>query len=528
MEQSLSSLAFKGSILEAITEAKREKKLFVVYNAGDNPDSKLLETSTWTDPSVSETLSKYCVLLHILEGSSEASNFSAIYPQQSAPCITAIGYNGVQLWQKDGFVSADVLASSLEKAWLSLHVQDTTAAFLTAALASGKHLASGTSEAETSEQVTPGAHVSTPLSDDPIVSVDAEQPLHSDNIEDRSNYEDAFKETDSKKDDVAIPEPSRATTSDNDGLDESISKIETGNTSQDTAEIVHKNPKVANLDTGKNVDFHDNNSGSSNVGSREIVNEASAVVHVNTVAAAEVEKTDASDSSAIKSNDVFLNIRLPDGSSLQVKFLVTDTLKMVKDYIHENQTSGLRSFSIAIPYPRKVFNDQDLNSTLSELGFFKRQALVVVPHNKGGSSQPQTYSSTDTASSNASEGYWASVRRILSYANPFSYLGRGASSPSASPEPQSGLWQYSPNPSLQNNLRDGGGPSPAIPSEQSGPGTSGENSRKRQQSARFGGNIHTLKHDEEDDSRFNDRNAFWNGNSTQYGGGGDNNNNDGK
>ncbi|EYU32759.1 hypothetical protein MIMGU_mgv1a007676mg [Erythranthe guttata] len=396
-------------------------------------------------------------------------------------------------------------------------VQDTTAAFLTAALASGKHLASGTSEAETSEQVTPGAHVSTPLSDDPIVSVDAEQPLHSDNIEDRSNYEDAFKvtrfgfafdyyfcqlyfarsklyrcffhaqETDSKKDDVAIPEPSR-----------------------------------------KNVDFHDNNSGSSNVGSREIVNEASAVVHVNTVAAAEVEKTDASDSSAIKSNDVFLNIRLPDGSSLQVKFLVTDTLKMVKDYIHENQTSGLRSFSIAIPYPRKVFNDQDLNSTLSELGFFKRQALVVVPHNKGGSSQPQTYSSTDTASSNASEGYWASVRRILSYANPFSYLGRGASSPSASPEPQSGLWQYSPNPSLQNNLRDGGGPSPAIPSEQSGPGTSGENSRKRQQSARFGGNIHTLKHDEEDDSRFNDRNAFWNGNSTQYGGGGDNNNNDGK
>ncbi|KAL7124364.1 hypothetical protein ABFS83_14G043600 [Erythranthe nasuta] len=520
MEQSLSSLAFKGSILEAITEAKREKKLFVVYNAGDNPDSKLLETSTWTDPSVSETLSKYCVLLHILEGSSEASNFSAIYPQQSAPCITAIGYNGVQLWQKDSFISADVLASSLEKAWLSLHVQDTTAAFLTAALASGKHLASGTSEAESSEQVTPGTHVSTPLADDPIVSVDAEQPSHSDTIEDRSNNEDASK-TDSKQDDVAFPEPSRATMSDND-------EIEAGNMSQDTAEIVHKKPEVANLDPAKNVDFHDNNLGSSNVGSREIVNEASAVVHVNTVAATEVEKTDASDSSAIKSNDVFLNIRLPDGSSLQVKFLVMDTLKMVKDYINENQTSGLRSFSIAIPYPRKVFNDQDLNSTLSELGFFKRQALVVVPHNKGGSSQPQTYSSNDTASLNASEGYWASVRRLLSYANPFSYLGRGAGSPSASPEPQSGLWQYSPNPSLQNNLRDGGGPSPAIPSEQSGAGTSGGNSRKRQQSARFGGNIHTLKHDEEDDSRFNDRNAFWNGNSTQYGGGGDNNNNDGK
>ena len=81
-------------------------------------------------------------------------------PQKSAPCITAIGYNGVNLWQNgmvflwsgniviplfilenhnrqstnfsqielilhsaEGFVGADILASSLEKAWLSLHIQ---------------------------------------------------------------------------------------------------------------------------------------------------------------------------------------------------------------------------------------------------------------------------------------------------------------------------------------------------------------------------------------------------------------------
>ncbi|KAJ0606118.1 hypothetical protein HanHA300_Chr02g0070521 [Helianthus annuus] len=35
-----------------------------------------------------------------------------------------------------GFVTAEVLASTLEKSWLSLHVQETTATFLTAALAS--------------------------------------------------------------------------------------------------------------------------------------------------------------------------------------------------------------------------------------------------------------------------------------------------------------------------------------------------------------------------------------------------------
>ena len=32
----------------------------------------------------------------------------------------------------------------------------------------------------------------------------------------------------------------------------------------------------------------------------------------------------------------------------------------------------------------------------------------------------------------------------------------------------------------------------------------------------WGSNIHTLKHDE--DESFRDQNAFWNGNSTQYGG----------
>jgi hypothetical protein len=34
MEPSLSMLSFKGSIIEAIIEAKRQKKLFVVYISG--------------------------------------------------------------------------------------------------------------------------------------------------------------------------------------------------------------------------------------------------------------------------------------------------------------------------------------------------------------------------------------------------------------------------------------------------------------------------------------------------------------
>lgn len=72
---------------------------------------------------------------------------TCIDPQKPAPCITAIGYNGAQLWQNgmiflkmiwrimqddymfleiecaEGFVGAELLASTLEKAWLGLHIQ---------------------------------------------------------------------------------------------------------------------------------------------------------------------------------------------------------------------------------------------------------------------------------------------------------------------------------------------------------------------------------------------------------------------
>ncbi|KAL0432939.1 UNVERIFIED_CONTAM: Plant UBX domain-containing protein 11 [Sesamum latifolium] len=316
------------------------------------------------------------------------------------------------------------------------------------------------------------------------------------------------------------------------------------------------NPKVAYPVPENNLSISDNHLDSSNEVFHEISNEADEVAHAHTEETREVEKDDTPASAAIKSNDIFLNIRLPDGSSLQVKFAVNDTLKMVKDYIHGNQSSSFGSFTLAIPYPRKVFSDQDLGSTLSELALFNRQALVVVPHNqnnlhhRGVPSHYEAYSSNDAGSSSEGGGYWAFLRRILSYANPFSYLSGDASTPSATQESQNGVWQYilvvgiavlvsgcffytplvsgcfnwseGPNPSLQNALRDRGRPSPINSSDTSGRNSS--SSVRRQQTSRsFGGNIHTLKHDDDDDSRPNDRNAFWNGNSTQFGG-----NDDGK
>ncbi|GMP86446.1 hypothetical protein CsSME_00039221 [Camellia sinensis var. sinensis] len=207
---------------------------------------------------------------------------------------------------------------------------------------------------------------------------------------------------------------------------------------------------------------------------------------------------------------------------------------MVKGYVDENQASSIGSYDLAIPYPRKVFSDQDLNKTLSELGLFGRQALIVVPrqgatsfYQRGSSSHNQTSSTTDIDSSNRSnEGYWGLMKRVLSYVNPLSYLASGsATSPNSAQESQSSMWRYNPNPALQNNLRGAGRSYTVHSSDQNIPAPGKNDSKKSKQatSSRIGSNIHTLKHDE-DDSRFSDKNAFWNGNSTQYGG----NNNDSK
>jgi len=51
---------------------------------------------------------------------------------------------------------------------------------------------------------------------------------------------------------------------------------------------------------------------------------------------------------------------LPNGASLQRKFTVRDTLKYVKNYVGENQVSGVGSYDLAVPYPRRVFNEEGM------------------------------------------------------------------------------------------------------------------------------------------------------------------------
>ncbi|CAA6660124.1 unnamed protein product [Spirodela intermedia] len=225
-------------------------------------------------------------------------------------------------------------------------------------------------------------------------------------------------------------------------------------------------------------------------------------------------------SKSIKLTDVHLNIRLPSGARLQLRSPLTDTLQSVKNYVDENAASSLGTYDLAIPYPRKIFMDQDMSLPLSELGFASREALIVVPHRHAAVAQrshPAAYHPSGESEAHQGDnegGYFALLKRILSFINPFSYLGGAShSAPELAP---SALQQQ--GPAFQGNPSGAERSYRPYASNKGTPQAGSSSSTTRNQApARAGSNIHTLR-DVEGEDPSNDRNLFWNGNSTEFGG----------
>ncbi|KAK1270649.1 hypothetical protein QJS04_geneDACA014151 [Acorus gramineus] len=549
--------------------------LFCVFS-GKDEISVELEQSVWTNPSVVESILKFCVFVHLLEGTVGASQFSSIYPQNSVPSISVVGYNGVMLWSHDGYVSETNFIESIEKAWATIHMQESVATLLAGALASKKSepSTSGTASTAPPEQ---GMCLSTdsPSPGDKSLQVPDQQQdtKHAEESSVKSMHGDVLghagvEQTISVCDaDNTPPHPimGKTDSSESSGTDKVTSSEQDGSSAAEQSMMVDGESTSTAGDLG---DLHTNDGSKVSSGSSQMA----AVVRDSTILQQENMNIDSqitADSLEIadkvprnidaglslgdsemnasetiditqdqkvdgvpdrtnvtkKSNDVNLNIRLPDGSSLQGKFSVTDTLRSVKTFVDKNHKIGLGSYDLAVPYPRKLFDEQDLSKTLSDLGFASREALIVVPHRHatvfhGGQSSSHNVLNTvdDTDPNNSGSGYFGLAKRIISFVNPFSYFGGSSSSSQSNSTSDDGLWQYRPNPGLQNALSGSGQPShPHSRDDQSPPTNENVGKAKNGTSRPFGSNIHTLKRDE-DDPRFSDRNSFWNGNSTQYGG----------
>ncbi|CAL5420658.1 unnamed protein product [Camellia sinensis] len=350
--------------LSGITTRTEVDSVPDLQEQSDNVESTHLEESTWMDSN------------------------------KSIPCITAIGYSGLQLWQNEGFVSADILASSLEKAWLSLHIQETTPTFLTAALASKKSEPQGTSGSDTAsfEQGSSSVDVPSPSTDKHALHSEARAAASTEMENKESDQTD--EEINSKLGDEASIGSVLANVLEHGEVGRSISSIETAKESINPVKVDPNDAGVGHTSSvardecpaqeGKLnvVDHHSEvttetsqviaNAATDAVQDKEaeaveddkiksevttetcqvIANQATEAVQDKKADDVEEDKIDVLDSCSSKSTDVHLNIRLLDGANLQEKFLLTSTLRMVRGYVDENQASSIGSYDLAIPYPR--------------------------------------------------------------------------------------------------------------------------------------------------------------------------------
>ncbi|XP_042420235.1 plant UBX domain-containing protein 11-like [Zingiber officinale] len=502
MERSTLSLAFKRSIAEAINESRKQKKLFMVYISGDDENSVKMDEETWLDQRVGESISKCCILLHLTAGSVDASQFSAIYPQRATPSITAIGLNGVMLWHHVGYITTENLITNIDKAWAALQMQEAALTLLTVALSSKEP---DTLNNVPSSSVVPSGQLTSGESNVPSTSSD--KPTDKSESKTPTDYQQL-------KENTLVGETSSQA--------DSIAAVKTRNVDCLSSEDLHslKNINSTTSDLGENnfpilnttVDNSQAAAFSEPDGNDTIL--CSIPSQVATEAqetTTQVKKIDfySGLSNPVKSNDIHLNIRMPTGNNLQTKLTINDTLNSVKIFVDENLDNVLSLYDLAVPYPRRLFNNEDMQRTLSELGFASRQALIVVPRNQATQPHRVQLSMNMTTSNDSNRGYFDYVKRVLSYVNPFSYLGgNNSSSNSETLARTDGPWQHSSNPALQNHSLDSDNRNTARDS-------SASSSARPRPARQFGSNIHTLRHDGDSSS---DKNVFWNGNSTQFGG----------
>ncbi|KAF7052640.1 hypothetical protein CFC21_060709 [Triticum aestivum] len=489
MEITINSLTYKGSIPDAINQSRRKKKLFVIYISGQDETSSSLEQSTLVDEHVAAVISRCCIFLQLKQGDVDALQFSAIYPQKSVPSISVVGLSGAMLWNHEGYISPEDLKESIDKAWAALQLQETAATLLAASLASRM-----SEPANTASTTMPGEDGSSTSENH---SNSSGQSSESSAVRGFANSTDLVAQPPSSTSHAELLKTSEIPKSDSapcnitaeEKLDSACQALLPDFPASSNVDSSTDPNQTGSTPSPKRKNMVDGNS-------TKVPSKPASSIPTRSTPQLPVEQDKATTSRAIevttdsaKKDDIQLAIRMPDGPSLQIKLTKEDVLRKVKTFVDENQ---------------------DMETTLYELGIETRQALVVVPNRQSVkvARHQSSLPSSDldrTVDSDKSRG-WGFLGAALSYVNPLSYL-RGNPTPSHPDQlGNEGSQQYRPSSESQ--------PLGGDRSQQTTTHSSGNTLRRRPR--QFGGNIHTLSSEEQDPS--DNRNVFWNGNSTEFGG----------
>ncbi|XP_042878160.1 UBX domain-containing protein 4-like isoform X3 [Penaeus japonicus] len=195
--------------------------------------------------------------------------------------------------------------------------------------------------------------------------------------------------------------------------------------------------------------------------------------------------------SSNNSNISRIKFRLPDGSSSIAQFSSSATLEEVRQHVRQNITLPFSSFTLTSTVHNRPFTSEDNDRSLTDLGLVPSAILIILSSSIGGSGSV-------VPSGGIADFFWILLSPITFLLGLVRQLFGGNSAPR--PPPTS----TSDEPTAKRAREDG--PSSSQQRPQTAYGTRAEARLRRE------GNIHRFRNNDDDDD---DENNTWNGNSTQ-------------
>ena len=465
---------FSGSVPEAVAEAKRNNKLFLVYIEGSDDMSKTM-TDTYNDAAVAQKLSaKDIVAIKLAANSVPYAQFCAIYPVLIIPSSYFIGVNGAPIEIITGSLVPTEFAAKIDKI-IEIHDR----ASPTVKIASSSQ-ASSSKDSEPS--MPPEAN--SPDPDQPSTSQETEDDESKLPLEERLERAKVLLEVKKQIKEEEEKEKEKKLELERRNVGKALQKAQQDkqdnelkewakNRAKEKEEERLAREKVRALIAQDKADR----------AARYQQSKEAEQAEWQRLAKIKEEQERAARTAAQNSNDARIQFRLPDGSSTNHVFSADASLDDVREFVIQEVRPPFSHFSLCTTFPRRHFTQSNYSESLRDLQLAPSAVLLILPE--------QTATQV-----HSSGGFWSMV--FWTVLKPFIYSWRAISS----------LF-FGTSPSRDQSSPPNSESSSKSQNEQSSSHTGG--ARRRDAGfVRREGNIYRLSNQSDDGE-----NNTWNGNSTQ-------------
>lgn len=455
---------YAGTVESAIQKALNEEKIFIVYIQGDDESSKKMDV-TWNCKEVALLCTEQnCTAIRIKTGSVEVEQFSKFYPVLCVPSTYFINQSGVPIDIVGGYMEPDSFVKRIQG---SLKREDATDAAgmpspiqTTVADAGSELPLPGTS----TQNVQPSQDADLP---NPVASAkelikkrrqEKEEQDLQDKIEKEKKRRENGRNVETMKQKQKDEEARKLV------RDLALEKTEAKAAREAIRKKImqDKMEKAAKFEAAQQTEQQKKN---------DLKNER---------AQAQAVKLETANSERLVSR---IQFRLPDGSSINREFSSDTTLRNVMKSFMEETEPRFGSVQFATVYPKRQFNEGDMDSAIKNLNLTPSAVLIVLP------AKQITSSSSSSGVLDFLKFVLAPFLSLLMYLKVFIW---GTESTNASSGGEASTRQTKNNTNTPNPPKNAAGSQDSSTYKKSG-------------------NIHKFKQDDDDD----DENKTWNGNSTQ-------------